>query len=218
MNRGKRSVVLDLKDPDGLAKLFELLADADVFLCNWRGWRRREPRAHRRGVRGVQPAPDPRARSPATARTARSRRSRAFDTAVQARSGLMDALSPDGVPRILPGYPVDKITALMATQAVLAALYERERTGRGERIDLAMLDAAASVNFPDLFTNRVFLRPPARRPAQPSPLHPAPAARVRRLARDRTRHRAPDEVRARSRRASRVGRRGALDQACRSSW
>ena len=68
----------------------------------------------------------------------------------------MDSLSPDGVPRILPGYPVDKITALMATQAVLAALYERERTGRGERIDLAMLDAAASVKFPDLFTNRVF--------------------------------------------------------------
>jgi crotonobetainyl-CoA:carnitine CoA-transferase CaiB-like acyl-CoA transferase len=36
MNRGKRSVVLDLKDPDDKAKLFELLADADVFLCNWR--------------------------------------------------------------------------------------------------------------------------------------------------------------------------------------
>ena len=156
MNRGKRSVVLDLKDPDGLAKLFELLADADVFLCNWRGgvaeslglteeaFEACNPRLIRVLITGYG-QDGPFSKEPA------------FDTAVQARSGLMDALSPDGVPRILPGYPVDKITALMATQAVLAALYERERTGRGERIDLAMLDAAASVNFPDLFTNRVFL-------------------------------------------------------------
>ena len=156
MNRGKRSVVLDLKDPAGLAKLFELLADADVFLCNWRGgvaeslglteeaFEACNPRLIRVLITGYG-QDGPYSKEPA------------FDTAVQARSGLMDALSPDGVPRILPGYPVDKITALMATQAVLAALYEREHTGRGERIDLAMLDAAASVNFPDLFTNRVFL-------------------------------------------------------------
>ena len=155
MNRGKRSVVLDLKDPAGLAKLFSLLADADVFLCNWRGgvaeglglteeaFEACNPRLIRILITGYG-QDGPYSAEPA------------FDTAVQARSGLMDALSPDGVPRILPGYPVDKITALMATQAVLAALYERERTGRGERIDLSMLDAAASVNFPDLFTNRVF--------------------------------------------------------------
>jgi crotonobetainyl-CoA:carnitine CoA-transferase CaiB-like acyl-CoA transferase len=156
MNRGKRSVVLDLKDPAGLAKLFALLADADVFLCNWRGgvaeglglteeaFEACNPRLIRILITGYG-QDGPYSAEPA------------FDTAVQARSGLMDALSPDGVPRILPGYPVDKITALMATQAVLAALYERERTGRGERIDLSMLDAAASVNFPDLFTNRVFV-------------------------------------------------------------
>ena len=156
MNRGKRSVVLDLKAPDDNAKFFGLLADADVFLCNWRAgvadslgltdeaFETCNPRLIRVLITGYGQD------GPFSAEPA-------FDTAVQARSGLMDALSPDGVPRILPGYPVDKITALMATQAVLAALYERERTGRGERIDLAMLDAAASVNFPDLFTNRVFL-------------------------------------------------------------
>ena len=156
MNRGKRSVVLDLKDPDGKAKLFELLATADVFLCNWRAgvadnlgltedaFEACNPRLIRVLITGYG-QDGPLSTEPA------------FDTAVQARSGLMDALSPDDEPRILPGYPVDKLTALMATQAVLAALYERERTGRGERIDLAMLDVAASVNFPDLFTNRVFL-------------------------------------------------------------
>ena len=142
----------------------------------------------------------------------------AFDTAVQARSGLMDSLSPDGVPRILPGYPVDKITALMATQAVLAALYERERTGRGERIDLAMLDAAASVNFPDLFTNRVFLH---HQPDDPHNRHlftlrPLPA--VRRLPGDRARDRAPDEVRARTRSGTRNGSTRCCRSRSRSNW
>jgi CoA:oxalate CoA-transferase len=167
MNRGKRSVVLDLKDPAGLAKLFELLAGADVFLCNWRGgvaeglgltdeaFEACNPRLIRILITGYGQG------GPLSAEPA-------FDTAVQARSGLMDALSPDGVPRILPGYPVDKLTALMATQAVLAALYERERTGRGERIDLAMLDVAVSANFPDLFTNRVFVD---HQPADPHNRH-----------------------------------------------
>ena len=102
MNRGKRSVVLDLKDPDGLAKLFELLADADVFLCNWRGgvaeslglteeaFEACNPRLIRVLITGYG-QDGPFSKEPA------------FDTAVQARSGLMDALSPDGVPRILPG-------------------------------------------------------------------------------------------------------------------
>jgi crotonobetainyl-CoA:carnitine CoA-transferase CaiB-like acyl-CoA transferase len=156
MNRGKRSVVLDLKDPDGNAELFELLADADVFLTNWRAGVAEQlgltdealdavnPRLIRVLVTGFGPD------GPASAEPA-------FDTAVQARSGLMDALSPTGVPVILPGYPVDKLTALVATQAVLAALYQRERTGKGERIDVAMLDVAAALDFPDLFPNRVFL-------------------------------------------------------------
>jgi crotonobetainyl-CoA:carnitine CoA-transferase CaiB-like acyl-CoA transferase len=156
MNRGKRSVVLDLKDPADKAKLFALLADADVFLSNWRAGvadslgltddalEAVNPRLIRVLVTGFG------LDGPASGEPA-------FDTAVQARSGLMDALSPSGVPVILPGYPVDKLTALVATQAVLAALYQRERTGTGERIDLAMLDVAAALDFPDLFPNRVFV-------------------------------------------------------------
>jgi crotonobetainyl-CoA:carnitine CoA-transferase CaiB-like acyl-CoA transferase len=90
----------------------------------------------------------------------------------------MDALSPDGTPRVMPGYPLDKLTGVMATQAVLAALYQRERTGRGERIDLSMLDVAASLNFTDLFVNRVFID---RQPVDPHNRHlfavrPVPAS------------------------------------------
>jgi crotonobetainyl-CoA:carnitine CoA-transferase CaiB-like acyl-CoA transferase len=81
----------------------------------------------------------------------------AFDTIVQAHSGLADAVATDGEPVLLPGYPIDKVTATLAAQAVLAALFARERTGAGDRIDLSMLDAATYFDFADLFALRTFV-------------------------------------------------------------
>jgi formyl-CoA transferase len=86
----------------------------------------------------------------------------AFDTVLQARSGMTEAVSTSDTPTLLPGYPVDKLTAVMAAQAALAALVTREREGRGDRVDVAMLDVAAYLNFVDLFPGRVFVeRAPA---------------------------------------------------------
>jgi crotonobetainyl-CoA:carnitine CoA-transferase CaiB-like acyl-CoA transferase len=156
LNRGKQSVTLDLKSDDGRRKLLELIRTADVYLANWRRGvddalglgdavlEACNPRLIRVAVTGFGPD-GPSADEPA------------FDTAVQARSGMMDAFSPTDVPVVVPGFPMDKSTAFIATQAVLAALYARERTGLGEHIDIAMLDVASAVNFPDLFPARVFL-------------------------------------------------------------
>lgn len=156
LNRGKRSVVLDLKRDDDRERLIDLVRTADIYLANWRPGvdvslglgddvlARANPRLIRVSVTGFGPH-GPSADEPA------------LDTAVQARSALMDALAPADVPVVLPGFPIDKATALLATQAILAALYVREKTGTGDRIDLAMLDVAAAVNFPDLFPARVFL-------------------------------------------------------------
>jgi CoA:oxalate CoA-transferase len=166
-NHGKRSVTLDLKAPEGRASLLELLAVSDVWLCNWRpdvGGRLQlgddvlaaaNDQLIRLYITGYGPT-GPMAMAPA------------FDTIVQAHSGLTDALSTDGTPALSPGYPIDKLTAALATQAVLAALFARERhhTG-GDRIDLSMLDAATYNNFIDLFANRTFVdrQPvPARNP------------------------------------------------------
>jgi crotonobetainyl-CoA:carnitine CoA-transferase CaiB-like acyl-CoA transferase len=166
-NRGKRSVVIDLKDPAGHERMLELLGGADVFLANWRAGvaeslglsddvlTAANPRLVRCFVTGFGPT-GPRAGEPA------------FDTVLQGLGGLCDALDTADVPVVIPGYPLDKVAATLATQAILAALLERERTGRGDRIELAMLDIAGYFDFADLFTNRVFVdrEPPAAQNAQ----------------------------------------------------
>ena len=157
LNRSKRSVVLDLKSDAGRARLLELVADSDVFLANWRAGVAdslglsddalvaANPRLVRCLVTGFGPD-GPSAAEPA------------FDSVLQARSGLTEAINrPGDNPRLIPGYPIDKLAAIMAAQAILASLFERERTGHGDRIELSMLDVASYLNFSDLFTNRVFL-------------------------------------------------------------
>jgi crotonobetainyl-CoA:carnitine CoA-transferase CaiB-like acyl-CoA transferase len=156
-NRGKGSIMLDLKEEDQRARLLDLVSECDVWVTNWRPGvadrlglgddvlAGRNPRLIRLYVSGYGER-GPRADAPV------------FDTIVQATSGLTDALAPgDGSPQVLAGFPIDKVTAALAAQSVLAALFARERSGQGERIDVSMLAAAAYVNFVELFANRTFL-------------------------------------------------------------
>jgi crotonobetainyl-CoA:carnitine CoA-transferase CaiB-like acyl-CoA transferase len=155
-NRGKGSILADLKNPAQRDALLKLIAESDVWLTNWRPGVadrlglgdevlvRCNPRLIRvylsgHGERG------PRAAAPA------------FDIIVQATSGLSNALSPGEAPALVPGFPIDKLTAAMTTQAVVAALYARERRGEGERIDVSMLASAAYIDFLELFANRTFV-------------------------------------------------------------
>jgi crotonobetainyl-CoA:carnitine CoA-transferase CaiB-like acyl-CoA transferase len=166
-NRGKRSVRLDLKSSEGKDALLELVDGADVFLTNWRpdvGERlglgdavlaERNPNLVRLWITGWG-TDGPRADMPA------------FDAVAQAQSGLIDASSRDGVLELVPGYPIDKATGMFAVQAILAALLARTRTGAGERIDLAMLDAISYASFPDLMTERVVVDNEPEDPHSPS--------------------------------------------------
>jgi crotonobetainyl-CoA:carnitine CoA-transferase CaiB-like acyl-CoA transferase len=155
-NRGKRSVMADLKDPAQREAVLELVASSDVWITNWR-----PGVAQRLGMSDITLAD----RNPLLVRlylsgygSAGPRADAAvFDTVVQATSGLTHALARDDQPSVLPGFPLDKMTAAIAAQAVIAALFARERKGRGERIDVSMLAAAAYVNFVELFANRTFV-------------------------------------------------------------
>ena len=155
-NRGKKSVVLDLKDPTDRDRLTVLLDGADVMLSNWRpgvaerlglgddALAARNPRLIRVYVTGYGPS-------------GADREKPSYDSVVQARSGLTWAQGDDEAPRLATGYLVDKMTATMAAQAVMAALYRRSVSGEGDAIDVPMLDVMAYFNFPEIFATRTFV-------------------------------------------------------------
>ena len=140
LNRGKESVALDLKDPDGLALALELIASADVFVQNT------APGAAAR--LGLDPEKlaeaDPRlvvASISGYGTEGPLRERKAYDMLIQAESGLVSVTgTPDTATKT--GVPSADIAAgLYTTQAVLAALFRRERTGKGGVVDISMFDA-----------------------------------------------------------------------------
>ena len=144
-NRGKRSVTLSLDDPAGLAAFRELLASADVLVCNLRpgaldrlGLDRDTLRtAYPRlviceitgfGVTGGEAASWP-----------------AFDSVIQGMSGLASLIgTSDGPPTLAPMGTTDLLTAVYAAVGILMALVQRSRTGEGCHVDAAMLDITAA--------------------------------------------------------------------------
>lgn len=145
VNRNKKSVALDLKKPDARAALLRLVDGADVLVENFR-----PGTAERLGV-GYDALAE---RNPGLVyaaitgfgRTGPERDRPGYDLVVQGEGGLMDVTGePDGEPMKV-GCPVaDLVSGLYAAQGILAALRVREATGRGRRVDVAMLDAVASL-------------------------------------------------------------------------
>ncbi len=158
INRGKRSLVLDLKQASAKAVLRDLLRSADALVENFRpGAMARlglsyddvaviNPRIVYLSISGFgQSGP--------------LSQGRVYDPVIQATAG-MAAAHPDpvsGEPRLLQTLMCDKVTALTAAQALTAALLSRERTGQGRKIELSMLDAAVAFLWPEAFYNHAFM-------------------------------------------------------------
>jgi crotonobetainyl-CoA:carnitine CoA-transferase CaiB-like acyl-CoA transferase len=172
-NRGKRSIVRDLKDPAATAEILRLVADADVLVSNWR-----PSVADRMGLSDdVVLAANPkliRVYASGFGLTGPRAGAPVFDSVIQAQTGLTEVNSIGDAPRLDGSFVVDKTSALMVCQAVLAALVGRASTGTGERVDISMLDAVAYVNFPDAMANRTFERhrPEMARNPHPSSVRP----------------------------------------------
>lgn len=144
-NRGKASVIVDFATPEGQARLQEMIADADVFIenfkvgglakygldydslsklnprliyCSITGFGQTGPYSHRAG----------------------------YDFIIQGMSGLMSITGEaDGQPQKSGVAITDIFTGIYSVSAILAALYQRERTGRGQHIDMSLLDVAVAV-------------------------------------------------------------------------
>jgi crotonobetainyl-CoA:carnitine CoA-transferase CaiB-like acyl-CoA transferase len=144
-NRGKRSVICDFRTPEGQAFVRALVADADILIenfkvgglakygldyeslrqvnprliyCSFNGFVKTGPYAHRAG----------------------------YDYIIQGMSGLMSVTGePDGQPQKVGVAVTDVFTGIYAATAILAAVHQRTTTGRGQHIDMALLDVASAV-------------------------------------------------------------------------
>ena len=145
VNRNKRSCCIDLKSEAGRNLLVRLAAKADVVIENFRpGTMERlglgydtlaesNPQLIYCGISGF-------------GRTGPQAERPGYDLIVQGESGVMDITGEsDGPPMKVGTSIADLVTGLYAAQAVLAALHQRDRTGCGGRVDVAMLDAMASL-------------------------------------------------------------------------
>jgi crotonobetainyl-CoA:carnitine CoA-transferase CaiB-like acyl-CoA transferase len=148
-NRNKRSVALDLRRPSGVRALERLVASAAVFMQNFRPGKAEEMGIGEERLRAVRPDLVYVSISGFGERGPYSGK-RVYDPVIQALSGLASIQGgSSGRPRMLRLIVPDKVTALTAAQAITAALLARERTGRGQHVRLAMLDAVIAFLWPE---------------------------------------------------------------------
>ncbi|HLH92734.1 MAG TPA: CoA transferase [Xanthobacteraceae bacterium] len=180
-NRNKRSVVVDIKTAGGRDVLLRLCRDADVFICNVR------PASLRRLGLGADDicAANPRIihvsligygeGGPYAGRPA-------YDDLIQGLSAIPATFQrvSGGEPRYAPLTMADHIVGLNAVHVVLAALYERDRSGQGQTIELPMFETLAQFVMSDHFGGRAF----------DPPIGPPGYSRL--LARDRRPYRTSD--------------------------
>ncbi|WHM28716.1 CoA transferase [Streptomyces sp. BPPL-273] len=155
LNRNKRSLAVDLKDPAGKEVLRRLVAGADVFLQNYRPGVADRLGVDYASLAAINPSlvyvsisgygeDGPYAQRPGQ------------DLLLQAMSGAMLSSGRSGeAPRAAGQYLVDAVTASTAFEGVLAALLHRERTGEGQLVTVNMLDAVTTLQMQELSVHTV---------------------------------------------------------------
>ena len=159
LNRNKRSVTLNLKAPDGVDSLLDLLADADVLVTNMRGraltklgidydsLKDRFPHliyAHAQGFNETSSAAD----------------RPAYDEVIQAVSGIVNMQErANGSLQFLPTFIADKTVALYLAIGVLGAVVDQVRTGQGQYLRIAMADTMIAVNAVEHLGGEMFVPP-----------------------------------------------------------
>ncbi|MDP3673483.1 MAG: CoA transferase [Novosphingobium sp.] len=165
-NRNKRSIVLDLRNPDGLETLLRLVEGADIFLHNIRPQKvkklgidpeavaARNPRVVYAGLHGFGEG------GPYSGRPA-------YDDIIQGMCGNSDLMMRQtGRPGYFPTVSADKTSGLVAAIAILAALSARERSGRGGVVEVPMFETMAAFNLVEHLYGGHF-EPPLGRPGYP---------------------------------------------------
>jgi crotonobetainyl-CoA:carnitine CoA-transferase CaiB-like acyl-CoA transferase len=158
VNRNKRSIALDLKHPRGKAVLQRLIPTADALVTNVRpaalgrlgfsyeDCQKLNPRMVYAAATGFGQD------GPWAARPA-------FDEIAQAASGFASAMGTDDEPAFVPSLVGDKICGISLAGAVCAALVHRERTGKGQLVEVPMLETMAAFNSIEMLGGHAFVPP-----------------------------------------------------------
>ena len=159
INRNKRSVAIDLKHERGVGLLKQLVAESDVFVQNFRPGAVERMGIGEPALRQVKPELIYVSIS-GFGEVGPYTHKRVYDPVIQALSGLTDIQRDPvtGRPKMMRLVIPDKVTALTAAQAITAALLARERTGKGQHVRLAMLDAVVSFLWPEGMASHTFVR------------------------------------------------------------
>ncbi|WP_145503573.1 CoA transferase [Streptomyces sp. CFMR 7] len=171
LNRGKKAVEIDIKAAGDRRRLREMAADADVFLHNWAPGKAAQLGLDAEDFAEVNPALVYAYTSGWAGRVQGA--PMGTDFMVQARTGVGEAVRPEGeapAPSLMT--LLDVLGGLQGTEAVLAGLLLRERTGDGVRVDSSLLGAADTLTSPAL--RRAAFGRNARRPT--GFRHPLPTA------------------------------------------
>ena len=152
VNRSKRSLAMDLKQEESKKIIYKLIEAADIIIDNFRPGalerlgldydkiKNHNPKIIQMSITGY-------------GETGPYSKRRVYDPLIQATAGVCDAQSIEGQPKYMKTLMCDKITSLTAAQAMTAALYRREKTNKGQRITLSMLDTALYFMWSDSMYN-----------------------------------------------------------------
>lgn len=159
MNRNKESIAIDLQKPEGVELIKKLAARSDVCLQNYRpgvveklgiGFEdlaKINPDIVYASISGVG------ATGPYAGR-------RVYDPVIQAYAGYADAQRGGGRPDLIKMMICDKVTSLTMAQAITAALYDRKNTGKGQHVEVSMLEACLYFIWPDRMMGQSFVGQP----------------------------------------------------------
>ena len=145
MNRNKRSITVDLQTPEGVKIIHDLLPQCDVVVQNFKTGGAEKLGLGYEQLKAIKPdliycsvagydSPGPEAKRPG------------YDLVIQGESGLMALNGEANTPPLKFGVAVvDLMTGMYAAQAVLAALFQRTRTGKGRHIEMALYDCGLMI-------------------------------------------------------------------------
>ena len=149
-NQGKQGMILNLKDPEGLAIVHDLVQDADIVAENFRGGIAKRLKVDYEDLRKINPSL---IYSTVTGYGSSGPSSHlpTFDPLIQAQGGAMRDQGGDGDPVFLRVAASDYSSAILSAFGMVSALYHRDRTGNGQRVEVSLVNSAFAYQAAEYF-------------------------------------------------------------------